>query len=157
MFKKLFALLMVLSVAVLFTGCSNSNSYDNVPRPIPYFIPMDGGDGTFAVIGFKDEKGADIDSNLYKVEIIKDRKWKVDVYLNGSTQPISVTAADNENRKKEGKVYLDFKANGDNTYDVSVNDKSHSIYEADKIIIEKFAYTIDGMEYEVEPNVDILE
>ena len=47
---------------------------------------------------------------------------------------------------------MDFKANGDNTYEVFAVDKSRSIYETDKIVIIKFAYKVNDTEYTVEPN-----
>lgn len=152
MYKKLFALFMILSVAVLFTGCSNSNSYDKVPRPIPRFMAMAGDDGTVARIVFVDENGDNF-NEAYDVKVVEDKKWIIDVYLNGDSKPKSITAEANNAREAEKKkVWLDFNKIDCRTYDVFAVDKSRSIYETDKIVIRKFAYKVNDTEYTVEPN-----
>lgn len=138
MFKKLFALLMVLSVAVLFTGCSNSNSYDKVPRPEVVIERPDGDfSGRKAYIAFEDK-------NHNPMDVVVDIKkgWEIAVSLNGKTKVI--TAEENQTEK-----YLDITLKTDGVYEVSaVSSKagSHSLNDVE-IEIRKFVYVYNDMTY----------
>ncbi len=142
MYKKLFALLMVLSVAVLFTGCSNSNSYDKVPRPEVIIDRPDGDfSGSTATIRFEDKNG-----NPMEVFVYTDEGWEIAVSVNGITKII--TAEENKTEK-----YLSINPDEMGGYTVKADlskTGSHSLNDSE-IEIRKFVYVYNDMTF-VYPN-----
>lgn len=138
MYKKLFALFMILSVAVLFTGCSNSNSYDKVPRPTVTWDRPDGDfSGRTARISFTDKN-----DNPMDVIVDTEKGWEIAVSLNGKTKIITAE----ENNREEYLTIVGPK-NGDYTVSVSSSKAgSHSLNDVD-IDIRKFVYIYNGMTY----------
>lgn len=138
MYKKLFALFMILSVAVLFTGCSNSNSYDKVPRPKITTDRPDGDySGSTAKISFTDDNGDPMD-----VVVDTEKGWVITVSVNGKTA--TITAEENQTKK-----YLDFDPKGNGIYTVTADlskTGSHSLNDVDIDII-KFVYVYNDMTY----------
>lgn len=142
MYKKLFALFMILSVAVLFTGCSNSNSFDGVKRVVINDECISGKDYS-ATVELRDNE-----SNLLNAEVITCRDWKIIVTSKKNPDlSVTFTAADNNTND-----YLNIKNVEPGKCEVTLTAKGEAkvglhTYEDVKVDIVEFRYTINGIEY----------
>ena len=141
MYKKLFALFMILSVAVLFTGCSNSNSYDaNTAYPAIDWIS-----GSEAHISFNYGDGKPMDVKLVDVDL--DEGWEI--VISDDTKTGTLKPEDNNDYK-----YIEFeKDEVSNCYIVTATPRAKAHIQGEpKVTIKRFTYTVNGMPYTYENN-----